>query len=151
MELAVQITDAIAVERDGTRRVHVLIHHEGTSGPLPALAGMALQGEFLRQRVVALLLREREDIGRHKVLVHEEAVAQMLPGGNGREDEARGLPFTTQASTGQLEPIVALAVLRDEACLGGLRRLSVGLRQKIGAGVFVAIFIVGREVNAQNV
>ena len=112
---------------------------------------MALQGEFLRQRVVALLLREREDIGRQKVLIHEETVAQMLPGGNGREDEARGLPFKAQASTGQLAPIVALAVLRDDAFLGGLRRLSVGLRQEIGAGIFVAIFIVGREVNAQNV
>ena len=149
--LAVQVVDAAAVEGDRASRLQALVQEEGSRGPLPALRGGAFEGQFFADRVQALALCQAEHVVREEVLVHEEAVGQVLVGRDRRQGERFLLPFGAQPRAEQAAAVAALPVLRDEAqevcmfLLAGHRTFV-----DVGTGILVAVFIVHLEVNLQR-
>ena len=153
-QLAIEHGESVGVEGDGAGCAQVLVHAEKACAPLPtAMAFRALEGDFLGDGVDELALLEGEDIGGGEVLVHEEAVGEMLEGGDGAEGDAGQTVFYAEAGVGQLAAIATGTVLGQEFAFGawGEDVVGQGALPEIGAGVFVAVFIGGRPVDADDI
>ena len=144
-KLVVQEINAPLIEGNGAVGGHTLVHKERPGGPLPAIGGATLERYLLGESLHALLLLEREDVGRRKVLVHKEAVAQVLEGGDGRERKVRQAPLQSQTGVEHAATVSAGAVLCNDAAL---RRT---ISQEIGASILVALFIRGCQVGTEYV
>ena len=68
------------IEEDRSIGLQPLIREEATSGPIPETAHSAitLQGKFLGQRVLKLLLQDAHIIGRKIILIHTHLILQIL-------------------------------------------------------------------------
>ena len=68
------------IEEDRSIGLQPLIREEATSGPIPETAHSAitLQGKFLGQRVLELLLQDAHIIGRKIILIHIHLILQIL-------------------------------------------------------------------------
>ena len=143
-KLAIEEGHAVGQEGDGTGGVFALQTEVGTAHPLPAGAVAALQGNLLREGVHALPLFQGENVGTEEVLVHKEAVAQVLYSRDAGQREGTSVPGEAQGGIEQAAAVAALAVLSNfiQTNEGATRgRCCCRANEEVGAGLLIAVFV----------
>ena len=148
----VEKTDAVFLENHGAVGLHFRISRIDARGPLHALAFRAFERNLFGYAVHLLPLLERINVGGRKVLVHEEAVAQVLIGRDAAQGEFAEPMLNAQPRVEKLAAVTGLAV-GFNISRGGhvshfLVRVAHGVADMaIGAGPFVRLLERCRPVH----
>ena len=111
VDSALKPVETVAIECYGSVGMQCLVHQIHAAHALPELVGTALERNFLVQSIDALLLFERENIHKGKVLVEEHSVVEILITSDGIHYKLRSLIFKVKTCIEHSAAITAFAVV----------------------------------------
>ena len=151
-DTSVEETDAVFLENHGAVGLHLRISRIDARGPLHTLAFRAFQRNLFGHAVHFLPLLERINIGGNEILVHEEAVAQVLVRRDAAQGEFAEPMLHAQPRVEKLAAVTGLAVGFNISRGGHVShfpaRAAHGVADMaIGAGPFVRLLERCRPVH----
>ena len=132
------------VEEHGSIGLQPLTGEEAAHGPIPESAHgtIALEGDFLGEGVLKLLLQDVHVRGREIILIHEHAVFQILVAGDGREVEAPARIAQFEARDEIVSSIGAWEGRGRKICLSCFQ-IQLAIRKSI----LVYVLVIGKHIH----